>query len=284
MPHFRVDDALHSHPKAAIAGDEAMGMWARAGCWSMAYGTDGFIPDWWVRQQLKGAAKAKRLVAAQLWHPGQYQGDRPEYAGQKGYNFHQWRQDSYTKIEADRQKWRDKKAGQRAAESPRMSPGDKPGDTLGDSRESPGYIPITHTQENSGYVESVSPDSTEREPRSAPIRPDANRLVAEIIPKTHPNAVRTELRLQSSALLNEGQPPDIVAAALRLWNTKNVHPKTLPSLISELINRNGKPDPTSTNTTPPGRTPPSQRKVAAALELANRFAENPTRTAALEAR
>ena len=36
MPHFRVDDALHSHPKAQRAGDEALGMWTLAGSYQSA--------------------------------------------------------------------------------------------------------------------------------------------------------------------------------------------------------------------------------------------------------
>lgn len=242
MPHFRVDDGIHSHPKAAIAGDEAMGFWMRAGAWCTAYGTDGFVPAWWVKQQPKGVAKAKRLIEAQLWTAGTYQGDRQEYRGQVGYNFHQWRQDPYEKVEADREKARLRKAKSR--QSQQMSQRD----TRRDSTRTPGYIPITHyPEEPSGYVESASPDSTAREPRSAPIRPDANRLVAENIPAEHPNAVRTELRLQASSLLNEGHPPDLVTEALRLWTTKNVHPKTLPALLSEVLNRQSKPTMTSRN-------------------------------------
>lgn len=132
MPHFKVDDAIHCHPKAVMAGDAAMGLWLRAGGFCTGYGTDGFVPDWWVKQQPQGKAKANRLVAVELWHPGTYQGNRPEYQGQTGYNFHEWRQDSYDKVESDREKWRKKKAAQRSS-SHTMSPGDNTGDSPGDS-------------------------------------------------------------------------------------------------------------------------------------------------------
>jgi hypothetical protein len=122
VPHFRVDDALHSHPKAQRAGDDALGLWARAGSFCMAYLTDGFVPEWWVKQQPKGIAKAKKLVAAGLWHEG------VERDGEKGWQFHEFtgpgRQDSRAEVEAEREKWRKKKAGQRAS-----SPGESPGDT-----------------------------------------------------------------------------------------------------------------------------------------------------------
>lgn len=248
MPYFKVDDGLHSHPKAAIAGDEAMGFWARAGSWCTAYGTDGFVPDWWVKQQPKGTTKARRLATAELWHRGEYMGNRPEYRGQSGYNFHQWRQDSHEKVEADREKARQRKV--RSRQSQPMSQRDSGRDSGRDSARTPGYVPITHYPEENSHPESASPDSTGREPRSAPVRPDANRLVAEIIPNSHPAAVLTELRIQASALLKQGQPPDLVAAALRLWTTKNVHPKTLPSLVSELINQANKPASTSANGKP----------------------------------
>ncbi len=84
MPWFPVDDAFHSHPKAARAGDEALGLWARAGAFCMAYLTDGFVPERWVKQQPKGLAKARRLVEAQLWRVG-------EKDGEDGFWFHDWK-------------------------------------------------------------------------------------------------------------------------------------------------------------------------------------------------
>ncbi len=279
MPHFKVSDDSHSHPKAIMAGDAAWGMWNRAGCWSMAYGTDGFVPEWWVKQQPQGATKAKALIGAQLWRRGEYEGDRPEYQGQKGYTFHEWRQDTYEKVEADRAKWRDKKATQRGSVS-RVSPGDNRGDntrdTRGDSRESPGYIPNTQYPKNSGEPKSASPDSTASEPRSAPVTPAANRLVSEHIPARHPASVKTELRLQASALLKDGQPEALVAEALHLWTTKNLHPKTLPSLVSELINGRNRPAGQPVEST---RVAPATRKVGIGLDLAKQFATPPEQPA-----
>lgn len=81
---FPVDDAFHSHPKAQKAGDEALGLWTRAGAYCMAYLTDGFVPDWWVKQQPRGVIKARRLVSAQLWKRG-------ENSGEQGWWFHDWK-------------------------------------------------------------------------------------------------------------------------------------------------------------------------------------------------
>lgn len=163
MPHFRVDDALHSHPKAQRAGDEALGMWARAGSFCMAYLTDGFVPEWWVRQQPKGIAKAKKLIAAGLWLGG------AEHEGEQGFRFHEFvgpgRQDSRSQIEADREKWRKKKAAQRGdttRESPGDKQGDSPGDTTGESPQESRVLPNTNptpTEKNSGCEPDKSPVS-----------------------------------------------------------------------------------------------------------------------------
>ncbi|MDQ2628400.1 MAG: hypothetical protein M3Y90_15580 [Actinomycetota bacterium] len=147
MPHFRVDDAFHAHPKAQRVGDEAIGLWTRAGSYCMAYLTDGFVPEWWVKQQPKGTAKAKKLVAVGLWIDGQ------ERDGEKGYQFHEFlgpgRQDSREKIEADRELARKRKQKSRREsqqESRQESQRDTPRDGRGESRRSPGYTQPNPTQ------------------------------------------------------------------------------------------------------------------------------------------
>lgn len=272
MPHFKVSDDSHSHPKVIMAGDAAWGMWNRAGCWSTGYGTDGFIPDWWVKQQPQGVAKAKRLVAAQLWHRGEYEGDRPEYQGIKGYNFHEWRQDSYEKVEADRKKWRDKKTQQRAT-SPPMSPGDNtrdtPGDSQGDSRESPGYIPNT-LKRSSGYVPEAARESNARDAAAAT---SGAELVKRAVPPDVPAPTRTALRLAASELVNTGTSPEVVSEALRDWVTKTgVGPGILASLAADIIKRrNGHASPLNAPKTGPA---PAARKVKTGLELASKLGEN----------
>jgi hypothetical protein len=137
----------------------------------------------------------------------------------------------------------------------------------------------TEQKRTTGYVESASPDSTASEPRSAPVTPLANRLVSQIISAEHPPATLTELRLQASALLNAGQPEQLVADALALWTTKSLHPKTLPSLVSELINSRNQPN---RNGSEHAKSPPAARKVGIGLDLAREFA-NPPEPPALEA-
>lgn len=92
MPWFRVDDNLSVHSKTVAAGNAAMGLWVRAGSWSMQQLSDGFIPDHIV-STLGTRAQAERLITAGLW-------DRLP----TGYAFHDWdgRQPSRAQVEADR--------------------------------------------------------------------------------------------------------------------------------------------------------------------------------------
>lgn len=78
MPWFRVDDNLAFHAKALAAGNAAMGLWVRAGSWSMQQLSDGHIPTQ-VARQMGRKVEADRLVSAGLWD---------EVA--TGYTFHEW--------------------------------------------------------------------------------------------------------------------------------------------------------------------------------------------------
>ena len=110
MPWFKVDDTLALHTKTVMAGNAAMGLWVRAGSWSMQTLSDGFIPDPIVTQ-LGTHSQAKKLVEVGLW-------DRLP----TGYAFHQWdtRQPSKAEVHQERadtarrqQEWRDRKKKER---------------------------------------------------------------------------------------------------------------------------------------------------------------------------
>lgn len=236
MPHFRVDDALHSHPKAQRAGDEAIGFWVRAGSYCMAYLTDGFVPEWWVKQQPKGTAKARKLIAAGLWDDG------AEQDGEKGYQFHEFvgpgRQDSREKVEADRELARKRKQKSRR-ESQEESRQESQRDTLRDeqrpSRRTPGYTQPNPTHEKD-FTGQLSESATDSNGRGSVAATPGAALVNELIPRSHPDAVRTQLRIRASELLRAGQPKADVAAALVLWLTKpSLGPNALPSLVSEAV-------------------------------------------------
>ncbi|MFJ9313776.1 hypothetical protein ACIRN4_06245 [Pimelobacter simplex] len=93
MPWFKVDDTFAMHEKVMAAGNSAIGLWVRAGAWSMQQLTDGFVPDHVLR--VLGTPKERRLlVEVSLW-------DEAE----GGINFRSWseRQPTKEQVEAARQ-------------------------------------------------------------------------------------------------------------------------------------------------------------------------------------
>lgn len=92
MPWFKVDDTLAFHAKAIAAGNAAMGLWVRAGAWSMQTLSDGFVPAQ-VARQIGTKSEAARLVREGLW-----------IEKDEGYLFHEWdqRQPSRIQVKADR--------------------------------------------------------------------------------------------------------------------------------------------------------------------------------------
>lgn len=103
MVWFRVDDNLAFHPKVMEAGNNAMGLWVRAGAWSSSNLTDGFIPT---RIALRlGSRKAcYSLVNAGLFE------EKID-----GFQFHDWNAKNFTKqqVELRREDDRKRKADQR---------------------------------------------------------------------------------------------------------------------------------------------------------------------------
>lgn len=103
MPYFRTDDQMHGHPKARRAGLAALGLWNMSGSHSMAYKTNGFIPQWFVASWPGGQRAANTLVTVGLW-------SESERDGEAGYEFHDWLdyQPSADEIERDRERARER--------------------------------------------------------------------------------------------------------------------------------------------------------------------------------
>jgi hypothetical protein len=112
---FPVDDAFHSHPKARRAGMEAVGLWTVSGSFCMAYLTDGFVPEWFVKEKPRGMALAKRLVDAGLWRSGTHDGE-------EGWWFHDWKpectKESIEKARTNARLRKQKSRGQQRDEPP----------------------------------------------------------------------------------------------------------------------------------------------------------------------
>lgn len=125
MTWFKVDDALHSHPKVMAAPLAALGLWVVAGSWSAANLTDGFVAVQVLpRLHPDAVTLADELVTAGLWK-----------RAKGGYQFHDWAnyQPSRDDVLEERRKWAEKKAKQRSA---KKSPGDTQGDSPGESQGS----------------------------------------------------------------------------------------------------------------------------------------------------
>jgi hypothetical protein len=110
MPWARVDDGFWSHPKAIVAGAEAIGVWARALSWSAQQLTDGWIPDEMIPLLAHDAPGAPdRLSTAGLWE-----------ISEGGFRIHDYLDynPSRSEVLAKREAERERKARQRGGPSP----------------------------------------------------------------------------------------------------------------------------------------------------------------------
>lgn len=89
MPWFKVDDTFAMHEKVMAAGNAAVGLWVRAGAWSMQQLTDGFVPNHVLRAL--GTPKERRiLVEVSLWEESQ-----------GGVRFKNWEERQPTKVQVE---------------------------------------------------------------------------------------------------------------------------------------------------------------------------------------
>ena len=82
MGWFKVDDQLAFNAKVMLAGNSAMGLWVRAGSWSSAQLTGGFVPAHMANAMANGMANpcdSDALVMAGLWNEAE-----------GGFQFHDW--------------------------------------------------------------------------------------------------------------------------------------------------------------------------------------------------
>jgi hypothetical protein len=254
MTWFKVDDGLHSHPKAFRAGTAALGLWVRAGSWSASQLTDGFVPDDVVRMY-GTPSMAKALVAAELWTKTE-----------GGYQFHQWsdegRQPTRDKVLAEKaasrdrvRRYRDRRNGPRngggnavtetdiddqnrsrndnnASHVGEKLSGSEGSPSVNDPRRAAGEAPRTGV----GNAVSTTPPTrpvpstsvpSERAPRrrriepEPPDAPNAGTVVAAWVEACEANEVRPSAGQRSQVgrlakeLLDAGNDPDRVLAAAR---------------------------------------------------------------------
>ena len=121
MVWFAVDDNLAFHPKVMEAGNAAMGLWVRAGAWSAANLTDGFVPTR-IAMRLGSRNMCNSLVTSGLFD-----------VVLGGYQFHDWevRQPSKADVEKRREQERLRKRRQRdGTVVPLGHPRDDPQDSV----------------------------------------------------------------------------------------------------------------------------------------------------------
>lgn len=107
MPiRFQVDPDFYDHPKVTGMSDQAFALWVRAGSYSAAKTTDGFISEDVLAHTLRYDTQvADELVQRRLWR-----------RTKGGWRFHQWDGRNLTRerIESDRKADRDRKRASRS--------------------------------------------------------------------------------------------------------------------------------------------------------------------------
>jgi hypothetical protein len=173
MTWFKVDDSFYDHPKVFDAPDCAVALWTRAAAWSARNLTDGFVPAGMPARLCDDPDTAvKELVRRGLW-----------LRAKDGYRFHDWADYQPTRedVLAERKRWAEKKANQRAARRAEM---DKPSSTGKVSPHvSPGDSPEDSPQ---GHPRGLSGESQ----RPVPSRPDPDSPYGESPPSATPQGPR----------------------------------------------------------------------------------------------
>lgn len=163
MPiRFQVDGDFYDHPKTIDMSDAAVALWTRAGSYSAAKLTDGFVADAvLVRLSQTPAEASAELVRRGLWR-----------RVRGGFQYHQWDQRNLlrARVEADREYDRKRKKAQRSTiEGPsrdHRGPIEGPSSgrretlaSLGDETRSVRNVQATAADVRSGLPPDIQPES-----------------------------------------------------------------------------------------------------------------------------
>lgn len=220
---FKVDDQLHSHPKARRAGLESMGLWLLAGSHCMSYLTDGFVEEWFVQSWGPNAeACAQRLVNQGLWL---------EVEG--GWQFHDWDefQPTREKVEAEREAAAERMRRVRANRTANVRPNERGTNGVGSATPSPSPSPDllltdlvglgSNAREKSTDEESIEQiEASKRTAESQRLNLDRIRALAtERCGRDlgYGEALRLGVTIMSKAKRSVGNPSAYVAKAFDEW-------------------------------------------------------------------
>lgn len=203
MPiRFQVDGDFYDHPKVLGMSDAAFALWTRAGSYSAAKLTDGFVPE----DALSLFSTAQQEAAGELVRRGLWRRVKG------GFRFHEWDQRNLTRarVDADRQYERERKQRQRHQSSNSediqvqgqiVPPGQPPGlpaDNHRDSDRSP-----------AGSV-SVSVSVSDKEPPPPAATQDRFAEFWTIYPR---KVGKREAEKAWRAALKRKADPDVIIAA-----------------------------------------------------------------------
>lgn len=240
MPWFKVDDTLHSHPKPRRAGLAAMGLWSLAGSYASQYVTEGFIPEWFVSSWPSGRKYAAELVRAELWTPG-------ERDGESGWWFHDWDHYQPSKDEVERDRESNRERQRRFREKRREAKRNAARNTVTNAvsnavsngtptRPDPTRPEQGLTQVGGERTETLpAPDATippddtgeicTRHPNGNPTD-EACRGCKRVEQRKQQRAERAELAVKEAAQRARETCPDCLGAVWLDDGTKCIHPKT----------------------------------------------------------
>lgn len=186
MPiRFQVDPDFYDHPKTTGMSDSAFSLWVRAGSFSAAKTTDGFVSEDVLVYTLRSSVEvAEELVGRGLWR-----------RRKGGFQFHQWHVRNLTRerVEADRETDRERKRRERSGKKPKGS--------------SSGGV-----TENAGDVSEDGATSGSSQLGTQVVRPDTDRTPTGIQPDSERNppvSVSVSLSVSESVSVSgSGQPPE----------------------------------------------------------------------------
>lgn len=134
---FQVDGDFYDHPKTLDMSDAATALWTRAGSYSAAKLTDGFVPDAMLARLSRTPDEASQeLVRRGLWK-----------RSKGGFQFHQWKErGNLTREQVEHERSADRQRKRRARQLATQNP-------------NPQVIPL-FVRSDSGPESSGTPDGT----------------------------------------------------------------------------------------------------------------------------
>lgn len=209
MPvRFQVDPDFYDHPKVLGMSDAAVSLWTRAGSYSVAKSTDGFVAEYVLVHALRSTLE----VADELVHRGLWQRRKG------GFQFHEWDKRNLTKarVEADRETDRERKRAVREMARQKRNPQVNGHFVRTDSERTPDGIQ-EESERNPPSSVSVSLSVSSKNSSSTATRSKGEDVEFDQFWSVYPRKVgKGEARKAWARLRKQGvSPDDLIAGAVR---------------------------------------------------------------------